>query len=239
MHQGFFERAHGGTPFLDEITEMPLELQVKLLRVLETGTFMRVGSTTPIETDVRVIAATNRAPEQAVARAKLREDLYYRLNVFPIALPPLRDRSSDVPLLAEHFLAAVCERESVRKRFTPAALEKLAAYRWPGNVRELRNVVQRAFVMAEGEHINDEWLPSDRLAMAYGAEPVVTIKIGTSMAEMEQQLILATLHHCKQHKEQTAAVLQVSMKTLYNRLKEYATGQQPSNEPSIRADKTV
>uniref|UniRef100_UPI0005BD1B92 sigma-54 interaction domain-containing protein n=1 Tax=Azohydromonas australica TaxID=364039 RepID=UPI0005BD1B92 len=243
MHQGFFERAHGGTLFLDEITEMPLELQVKLLRVLETGTFMRVGSTTPIETDVRVIAATNRTPEQAVALGKLREDLYYRLNVFPIALPPLRDRSSDVPLLAEHFLAAVCERESVRKRFTPAALEKLAAYRWPGNVRELRNVVQRAFVMAEGEQINDEWLPSDPPSADAGTatattapaagrgEASISIRLGTSMAEAERQLILATLRHFNQHKERTAAVLGVSLKTLYNRLKEYAAEDKGDGDP--------
>ncbi|WP_066331108.1 sigma-54-dependent transcriptional regulator [Azohydromonas lata] len=243
MHQGFFERAHGGTLFLDEITEMPLELQVKLLRVLETGTFMRVGSTTPIETDVRVIAATNRTPEQAVSSGKLREDLYYRLNVFPIGLPPLRDRSSDVPLLAEHFLAAVCERESVRKRFTPGALEKLTAYRWPGNVRELRNVVQRSFVMAEGDQITDEWLPTDppsadgspaaaSAAPAAGANSgSITIKLGTSMADAERQLILATLRHFNQHKERTAAVLGVSLKTLYNRLKEYAAEDKDGEVP--------
>jgi DNA-binding NtrC family response regulator len=232
MHQGFFERAHGGTLFLDEITEMPLELQVKLLRVLETGTFMRVGSTVSQQADVRVIAATNRAPEQAVAAGKLREDLYYRLNVFPIALPPLREHTQDVPLLAEHFLATVCERESVRKRFTPTALDKLVAYRWPGNVRELRNVVQRAFVMAEGEQITHEWLPSDppaitstaptRVAPTNTGEPVVTFKIGTSVAEMERQLILTTMDHCYQTKERAAALLEVSIKTLYNRLKEYA-----------------
>jgi DNA-binding NtrC family response regulator len=184
---------------------------------------MRVGSTTPIETDVRVIAATNRTPEQAVSSGKLREDLYYRLNVFPLTLPPLRERATDVPLLAEHFLAAVCEREKVRKRFTPAALEKLTAYCWPGNVRELRNVVQRAFVMAEGEQITDEWLPSgSSMAAAHGDETVLIIKVGTSMAEMQRQLALATLHHCKQHKEKTAAVLDISLKTLYKRLKEYA-----------------
>jgi DNA-binding NtrC family response regulator len=234
--------------FLDEITEMPLELQVKLLRVLETGTFMRVGSTTPIETDVRVIAATNRTPEQAVASGKLREDLYYRLNVFPIGLPPLRDRSSDVPLLAEHFLAAVCERENVRKRFTPAALEKLAAYRWPGNVRELRNVVQRAFVMAEDEQITDEWLPSDppsadgttaaASAAPAGAGGSITIRLGTSMAEAERQLILATLRHYNQHKERTAAVLGVSLKTLYNRLKEYAADDKDGETSAEGGDAT-
>src|SRR3954451_14650647 len=142
QHLGFFERAHGGTLFLDEITEMPLELQVKLLRVLETGTFMRVGSTVAQETDVRVIAATNRTPEQAVTIGKLREDLLYRLNVFPIELPPLRDRAEDVPLLAQHFLSAICEREGTTKTFTPTAVQRLQVYRWPGNVRELRNVVQ-------------------------------------------------------------------------------------------------
>ena len=161
QHQGFFERAHGGTLFLDEITEMPLELQVKLLRVLETGLFMRVGSTVAQETDVRVIAATNRPPELAVSQGRLREDLLYRLNVFPIELPPLRDRSEDVPLLAHHFLQAICEREGAQKSFTPAATTRLTAYRWPGNVRELRNVVQRAYVMAAGALITEEWLPDD------------------------------------------------------------------------------
>lgn len=146
QHQGFFERAHGGTLFLDEITEMPIELQVKLLRVLESGLFMRVGSTQTQETDVRVIAATNRSPEEAVACGKLREDLYYRLNVFPIDVPPLRARLDDVPLLATHFLRGINEKEGVARSFSPAALARLAEYRWPGNVRELRNVVQRAYV---------------------------------------------------------------------------------------------
>ncbi len=248
QHQGFFERAHGGTLFLDEITEMPLELQVKLLRVLETGTFMRVGSTVAQETDVRVIAATNRPPELAVSSGKLREDLLYRLNVFPIELPPLRDRSEDVPLLAQHFLSAICEREGTSKGFTPGALTRLTAYRWPGNVRELRNVVQRAYVMASGNSINEEWLPDDphgansaysttltprsatpvsapaaaQAATSGSSGPSITIPIGTSMAEAERQLILATLEHFNQQKERTAAALGVSLKTLYNRLKEYA-----------------
>jgi two-component system response regulator AtoC len=242
QHHGFFERAHGGTLFLDEITEMPQELQVKLLRVLETGTFMRVGSTQAQEADVRIIAATNRAPEAAVQQGKLREDLMYRLNVFPIALPPLRERAEDVALLADHFLEGVSEREGKVKRFTPDALEKLARYRWPGNVRELRNVVQRAYVMANGEQITDEWLPSDPPATAGAVAPAaagpaaasaqpepaaatggasITIKLGTSMADAERQLILATLAHFNNHKERTAASLGVSLKTLYNRLKEY------------------
>ncbi|WP_348755354.1 sigma-54 dependent transcriptional regulator [uncultured Aquincola sp.] len=233
QHQGFFERAHGGTLFLDEITEMPIELQVKLLRVLETGTFMRVGSTQLREADVRVIAATNRAPELAVADHKLREDLFYRLNVFPIELPPLRERREDVPLLAEHFLAGVCQREGQVRRFTPQALQALQAYRWPGNVRELRNVVQRVYVMADGDDIGSEWLPRDSgvpVSVAAAAEgggqgasaPSLTLPLGTSMAEAERQLILATFKHFNHHKERTAAALGVSMKTLYNRLKEYA-----------------
>ncbi len=274
QHQGFFERASGGTLFLDEITEMPLELQVKLLRVLETGRFMRVGSTVSQEADVRIIAATNRLPHQAVAMGKLREDLLYRLNVFPIELPPLRDRLSDVPLLASHFLTAICEQEGAPRRFTPAALTQLMAYPWPGNVRELRNAVQRAYVMAQGELIDDAWLPridgspmgeprpvappaapaapmAPAAALAPAAAPglpaepaaaapassaagaaaasvpasaddCIVLPIGTSMAQAERALMLATLRHYNHHKERTAAVLGISLKTLYNRLKEYA-----------------
>lgn len=159
QHQGFFERATGGTLFLDEITEMPLELQVKLLRVLETGRFMRVGATQSQEVDVRIVAATNRSPTQAVASGRLREDLLYRLNVFPIELPPLRERLSDVDLLAEHFLRQICEQEGKMKVFTSDALEQLARYHWPGNVRELRNAVHRAYVMAPGAQIDAQWLP--------------------------------------------------------------------------------
>lgn len=255
-HQGFFERAHGGTLFLDEITEMPLELQVKLLRVLETGTFMRVGSTQLREADVRVIAATNRSPEQAVAQRKLREDLLYRLNVFPIEVPPLRQRADDVELLAEHFLQGVCEREGTpkakHKHFSAQALQRLCAYPWPGNVRELRNVVQRAYVMADGLTINDEWLPTNagiprsveepaasfasaealpeaavetsvaaRPSSNQDSLPSIRVALGTSIAETERQLILATLAHFEQHKERAAAALGISIKTLYNRLKEY------------------
>jgi DNA-binding NtrC family response regulator len=245
QHLGFFERANGGTLFLDEITEMPQELQVKLLRVLETGRFMRVGSTTSQEADVRVIAATNRRPDEAVACGKLREDLLYRLNVFPIELPPLRDRLADVPLLAEHFLNLIGQQEGKKKRFDPSAITRLSAHRWPGNVRELRNAVQRAYVMAVGERIDDEWLPdviggtptppsvdepANDVAMAAAAAPArsaasspsISLPIGTSMADAERAIILATLRHHHHHKERTAAVLGISLKTLYNRLKDYA-----------------
>ena len=238
QHQGFFERAHGGTLFLDEIIEMPLELQVKLLRVLETGLFMRVGGAQTQETDVRVIAATNRPPERAVSDHRLRGDLYYRLNVFPIHMPPLRARAEDIALLAERFLAEVSEREGEVKTFSAAALERLKGYEWPGNVRELRNVVQRAFVMATGSVVTDAWLPSDGAASAPFAPTLapnsaasIVLTIGTSMADAEKQLILATLSHFKQQRERTAAVLGISLKTLYNRMKEYSAENAGPAEP--------
>ena len=230
QHQGFFERASGGTLFLDEITEMPLDLQVKLLRVLETGTYMRVGSTQLLETDVRMIAATNQNPHKAVAAGKLREDLMYRLNVFPIQLPPLRERAEDVPLIAEYFLDDISRREGRVKHFAPDALQRLAAYRWPGNVRELRNIVHRAYVMAPGDTIVDECLPAGAIGDApvaaavtvSGGAPMLSIRVGTPLAEVERQVTLATLEYLGRHKERTAATLGVSLKTLYNRLKEYS-----------------
>jgi two-component system, NtrC family, response regulator AtoC len=227
QHQGFFERAHGGTLFLDEITEMPPALQVKLLRVLETGTFMRVGSTAAQEADVRVIAATNRDPAQAVAEGTLREDLFYRLNVFPILLPTLRERVQDIPLLVSHFLQEIGRREGAVKRASPAALERLAQYRWPGNVRELRNVLQRAYVMTPGAELTDQWLPRDVLAgrpatvINEGASAQLQIVLGTPLAAIERQVILGTLELYGHQKERTAAALGISLKTLYNRLKEY------------------
>ncbi len=233
QHLGFFERACGGTLFLDEVTEMPVELQVKLLRVLETGRFMRVGSTQTQEADVRVIAATNRDPLKAVADGRLREDLMYRLNVFPIELPPLRERMPDVPLLAEHFLREIGRQEGKTKQFNPEAMQRLLAHHWPGNVRELRNAVQRAYVMAVDAGIDAKWLPGvsaasmhtpagHPAAAALASEPGVMITIGASMADIERTMILATFNHFQQQKERTAAVLGISLKTLYNRLKEYA-----------------
>ena len=228
QHQGFFERASGGTLFLDEITEMPPDLQVELLRVLETGTFMRVGSTHVLETDVRLIAASNRDPLAAVASGKLREDLLYRLNVFPIHVPALRERPQDVGLIAAHFLDEISRREGDVKRFSARALERLAAYPWPGNVRELRNIVHRSYVMALHNVIDDECVPSAAdapasLPASRNGTPVLAIEIGTSLAEIERKVTLATFEHFGRHKERTAAALGVSLKTLYNRLKEYST----------------
>ncbi|MGC4395881.1 sigma-54-dependent transcriptional regulator [Hydrogenophaga sp. T2] len=242
QHLGFFERANGGTLFLDEVTEMPADLQVKLLRVLETGRFMRVGSTQSLPTDVRIVAATNREPHEAVARGKLREDLLYRLNVFPIALPPLRERLDDLPLLAQHFLDDVVRREGVPKRFSAGALQALLDHDWPGNARELRNAVYRAYVMTDGDCIEAPGLaclpttprPALRApqgeGVVAGEVPVlppctdgIVLPVGVSMAQAERLLIQATLQHCQQQKERTAAMLGISLKTLYNRLKEYAT----------------
>jgi two-component system, NtrC family, response regulator AtoC len=233
QHVGFFERASGGTLFLDEITEMPLDLQVKLLRVLETGTFTRVGSTQAHETDVRILAATNRNLTQAVGAGKLREDLLYRLNVFPIHLPALRERAEDIPLLAAHFLDQISRREGEGKQFAPEALARLAAHPWPGNVRELRNIVYRAYVMANDATIVDECLPTTQAAApaATGA-PAITVRVGTTLAEIERQVTLATLEHLGKHKEKTAATLGISLKTLYNRLKEYSSADDaPVSEP--------
>src|SRR6476661_7057096 len=153
QHRGFFERAHGGTLFLDEVAEMPLDLQVKLLRVLETQTVSRVGSDRPIETDVRVLTASNRNPHDAVTSGKLRKDLLYWLQVFPLYVPPLREHSEDIELLAAHFLAELNRKSNTNKAFTPAAVDRLKRYHWPGNVRELSNAVHRAYIMTDGEWI--------------------------------------------------------------------------------------
>jgi len=224
QHLGFFERTSGGTLLLDEITEMPGDLQVKLLRVLETGAFMRVGSTRAQETDVRIIAATNRPPGQAVAMGKLREDLLYRLNVFPIHLPPLRERQEDVPLIAQHFLEQIGEREGSAKRFGSGAVEQLIGQRWPGNVRELRNAVYRAYVMSSGSTITPDDLPrvSAPEGSGHASGAMLQIRIGTPLAEVDRMVTLATFEHLDRHKEKTAATLGISLKTLYNRLKEYA-----------------
>ena len=220
-HRGYFERAHGGTLFLDEVTEMPVELQVKLLRVLETGRFMRVGSDQEIETDLRIIAATNRIPEEAVAAGKLREDLMYRLQVFPLHLPPLCERGDDVELLAKHLLEEFNQQEQTRKQISPEALQILAGYHWPGNVRELKNVMYRAYIMA------DDVIDAHCLPREFGTakvEPIssgLTMRVGGTIAEMERKLIVATLEKCAGHKEKAAEVLGLSPKTLYNRLRQY------------------
>lgn len=233
QHIGYFERANGGTLFLDEITEMPIELQVKLLRVLETGLFMRVGTTKEIATDVRLIAATNRDPEQAVEAGKLRLDLYHRLNVFPINLPPLADRGDDIELLAQSFLDDLNERHGTQKRFPPAVQDLLRSYEWPGNVRELRNYVQRAHIMSTRESGSTAVVPVQISLATPATSSTVNIPFGMSLEEADRQLILATLEQCGGVKVRAADVLGISLKTLYNRLVEYrVTGDENGSSDS-------
>ncbi|MGH8718659.1 MAG: sigma-54 interaction domain-containing protein [Burkholderiales bacterium] len=220
MHRGYFERAHDGTLLLDEITEMTAELQVKLLRVLEAGSFTRVGGDQDIRVKVRVIAATNRQPQTAVAEGQLREDLMYRLSVFPIELPPLRDRAEDVELLARHFLECLNQEQGMEKRLSADALRILNNHAWPGNVRELQNVIQRAFILA------DDTVELDGLIKAAApATPLVgnrlQFAVGTPLAEAERHMIFAALDHYDGNKKKTADALGLSLKTLYNRLSEY------------------
>jgi two-component system response regulator AtoC len=218
-HKGYFERSHAGTLFLDEITEMPIELQVKLLRVLETGVLNRIGGDQPVEVDVRVIAATNRDPHKAVLDGKMREDLLYRLQVFPIHMPPLRERNEDIQLLADHFLSQLNERQGTSKRFTEEAMERLLSHSWPGNVRELKNVVHRAFIMADQE-ITPRSLPRE-VGGDSGFQRSLHFQVGSSIEDVEKRLIMATLEAYGGNKRKTADILGVSLKTLYNRLNQY------------------
>ena len=221
QHAGYFERAHGGTLFLDEITEMPLDLQVRLLRVLESRRVSRVGSSEAIPVNVRVIAATNRDPQEAVHQRKLREDLLYRLQVVPIEVPPLRKRAGDVRVLANHFLAELNRGSREPKSFSDSMLARLEQYHWPGNVRELYNVVQRAYIMTTGRVVSDPgplhgpvWSPG------VGGESPLTVRLGDSLSEVEQRLILHTVRHCRTQDE-AARMLGISTKTLYNKLRLY------------------
>jgi DNA-binding NtrC family response regulator len=220
QHRGYFEAAHGGTLFLDEITEMAPELQVKLLRVLETGQVMRVGSQAAQRTDVRIIAATNRVSSEAVAEGRLRADLMYRLRVFPIALPALRERPGDIDRLAAHFLDGLNRDEGQHKRLSGEALMILRDYAWPGNVRELRNVVHQAFIRAD-EVIQPDCLPAELGLPRRETGPYLSVRVGTRISDVERRLILATLEQCHGSKVQAAEALGVSVKTLYNRLHEY------------------
>ncbi len=231
-HKGYFERASRGTLFLDEITEMPVELQAKLLRVLESGSFTRVGGEEALTVDVRIIAASNRNIQDAIEKGKLREDLFYRLKVFQLCLPALRERPEDVAPLAQHFLDELMKGEGNRKSFTEEALGQLRVYGWPGNVRELRNVVHSAYILA-GDTIDVPSLPIEIQSShaAKSVDPtdtwedrVVTVKVGTPIAEAERQLIIATLRHCDSNKTKAAGLLGVSLKTLYNRLGSYRVG---------------
>ncbi|MBY0514463.1 MAG: sigma-54 dependent transcriptional regulator [Gemmataceae bacterium] len=219
---GKFEAADDGTIFLDEIGEMALTTQAKFLRVLEGHPFERVGGNTPIKVDVRVVAATNRPLEEAVRAGTFRRDLFFRLQVVQLDVPPLRDRVDDVPLLAEHFLKRFV-RETGRKirGFSDGAVSKLKSYRWPGNVRELRNVIERAVALGSGPVIDatDIWLSE----LDVGG-PVVGASGGyrpETLDEVEKRHILATLQHTDWNKSQAAAVLGIERSTLDRKIKGY------------------
>ncbi|MEZ5989509.1 MAG: sigma 54-interacting transcriptional regulator [Planctomycetota bacterium] len=228
---GRFELADGGTLLLDEIGEVSLPLQAKLLRVLEDGVVQRVGGTGETRVRVRVLAATNRDLAAEVRRGHFRQDLYYRLDVFPIRIPPLRERPEDLIPLAEHFLARLAaERGASPPRFDARARSALLAYDWPGNVRELRNLVQRAFLLCEGDEIPsaliEPWLGGEPAGDDLGrwrpeGDPIGPL-VGRRLRDVEDALILATLEREGGNRTRAAAVLGVSPRTLYNRLQQLA-----------------
>ena len=219
QHKGYFERACGGTLFLDEVMEMPVDLQVKLLRVLETGSFMRIGSNQELHTDVRIIAATNRDPDSAIAAGRLRLDLFHRLNVFPLRIPPLRERGQDIEQLAYHFLAELNSAHGTTKTLPEQALGILRTHQWPGNVRELRNFIHRAYILSD--QIIDAQILEPAQASSDISALTLAIPVGTSLADVDRKLIFATMELCGGVKKRAADLLGISLKTLYNRLEEY------------------
>jgi len=226
---GCFELAQHGTILLDELAEMPSGTQAKLLRVLEDSRVRRLGGKSEISVDVRVVAATNRNLDEALKKGDLREDLYYRLNVFQIALPPLRQRMSDLPLLAEALITHLNRKHACNVTFiTQDVMEAFKKFHWPGNIRELRNVLERAVIMAGEGAIQMSHLPYD-FGVSVGSRPPaqifepdsVRLPVGTTVSEAEKALIQLTLQHTKNNKTRAAEILGISLKTLFNKLKEY------------------
>jgi len=226
-HDGRFLQADGGTLFLDEIGEIPTHVQVKLLRVLQEGEVERLGGRT-VKMDLRLVAATNQDLKAAVREGRFREDLYYRLNVIAVPIPPLRDRREDVPLLAEHFLQLYAERNGRRLGgFSKAAAEAMARYDWPGNVRELENTVERAVVLSRGTAIDVDDLPPEVRSgtSALGDGKSLTFAVGTPLDEIERRVIHATLAHTGGDKRVCAQLLGIATRTIYRRLEEQRTSE--------------
>lgn len=243
---GCFELANGGTLLLDEIAEMPIGTQAKLLRVLEEAKVRRLAGKTEMPIDVRVVAATNRPLPDAIKNGLLREDLYYRLNVFHIELPPLRDRMSDIPAITESMIRKLNEKHACRiTEISPAALDRMMQYHWPGNVRELRNVLERSVILAGEGPILPGHLPGS-LRGGTPAAPVpatasslpasemdtVQLPVGTTVDEAERALIELTLKHTKNNKTRAAEILGISLKTLFNKLKEYGASTDSETAPT-------
>jgi transcriptional regulator with PAS, ATPase and Fis domain len=222
VRPGCFELANGGTLFLDEIAEMPLLLQPKLLRVLEDGKVRRLGGKQEFSFDVRTIAATNRDPRAAIQDGKLREDLYYRMTVFTVALPPLRDRKEDIPLLAQHFIGEFNRKHNANvEALRDEAFEILNTYQWPGNVREFRNVMERAVILAKGEWIESYHLPPYLRHPTAESPNKLVLPVGITAAEAERELILKTLERTNNNKAEAARQLGLDVKTIRNKLKAY------------------
>ncbi len=232
QRKGRFELADGGTIFLDEISEMPPPTQVKFLRVLQDGEFERVGGSQTLKGDVRVIAATNVDLEAAVAETRFRKDLYYRLNVIHVSVPPLRERREDIPLLALHFLDKFClENNRAAMGIAPEAMAAMKSYHWPGNVRELQNVLERAVALCQGNMVEIADL-SDEVRHYSPADDQIVIPVGASMEEIERLAILQTLNKTGWDKELTARLLGMGLATLYRRLKDMESREEPAPEES-------
>jgi DNA-binding NtrC family response regulator len=213
--KGIFEVADGGTFFLDEVSETSGSFQTKLLRVLQDGEFLRVGGTRPLKTDVRLISATNQDLHRCISDGRLREDLFYRLSVIQIQLPPLRERSEDIPLLVSHFLSIYSRQIKKRlKGVCSDAMDALGRHSWPGNIRELENVIERAVIMADGDEIRLEDLPSDLLG-SRAEEPRQPME---ELKDMERELLLRTLRECRWNRSRAAKKLGIGRRTLYDKL---------------------
>lgn len=215
---GWFEMANGGTLFLDEVAEMPARTQVDLLRVLEQGAVRRLGGDKLVPLDVRVIAATNRDMQEMITEGKFREDLFFRLNVVPIQLAPLRQRRDDIPLLVEHFCEVAQQRHhKAAKQISGAAMQIFCDYAWPGNVRQLRNCIERLVVTVEGPTVHAEDLPADMRFPAHS--PVITLEF--AVQEAEKASIIAALSQVNQHRERAAHLLGISVRTLHYKMNRY------------------
>lgn len=220
---GSFEAADGSTFLLDEISEMPPILQAKLLRVIQESEIVRLGSSTPVSIDVRILAASNKDLSKMVEKGEFREDLYYRLNVIPLFIPPLRMRPNDLELLASHFVEIVCTENNLPLKYlSPESFNKIKSWKWPGNVRELQNVIERSVLLSEKNEICE----ADLLIKDYKKEQnEFHFRPGLTVAEVERQLILKTLDFTDQNRTQAAHLLGISIRTLRNKIRDYRESQ--------------
>src|SRR5215470_15131072 len=221
-HNGVFQAANGGTLFLDEISEIPIALQVKFLRAIQEKEVTPLGSSQPVKVDVRIIAASNRNLDEEVKKGAFREDLFYRLSVVPVHLPPLRERREDIPLLIEHFIAAFSQEYNVEpRRIAPSALEKIVAYPWPGNIRELQNVIERVFALSHSNEITLDDLPSS--VAGFEEQPINFQEFSElpTLEEMERSLITAALRKSHGNKNEAARLLAIDRQRLYRKIEKY------------------